>query len=207
MHRQDCSLENYPACRVSCTACTFLSGSPPCLLGPAASQSRSALTRQMLWAGRRAALLHAGFPAGHRWTDRQALAAGVGQVGGEQPWSLVDWPRPGRTGSLWEEGVGAALAQALGRWLSPWSRLCISFRLPHSTSHITPTPESAAVELIYLNTEAGEVEFAPPITALGSGGFALPPPRFSVDILRETLFGAKVIHRKTQTSRSLQELN
>lgn len=40
-------------------------------------------------AGRWAALLQAGFPAGHRWTDRQALARGEGQVGrgaGPSPW-------------------------------------------------------------------------------------------------------------------------
>lgn len=71
--------------------------------------------RQTLWVGRRAALLPAGFPAGHRRTDRQALAGGEGQAGrGAAPLSLVDRPRPGRAGGLLEEGPGAAQTKPRG---------------------------------------------------------------------------------------------
>lgn len=181
------------------TARASLSGSPPYLLGPVASQGCSALIRQILWVGRRAALLQAGFPAGHRRTDRQALAGGEGQVGrGAVPLSLADRPRPGRAGSLWEEGPGVAHTK-------PWGDGCHLGRALHLIQIATRAPVTslrphsapAEAELVYVKTEAEEVELcsscSSPATFLCQSW--RPPCR--------KLLGAKAIYQpQNQTSRS-----
>lgn len=129
MNRWVCSVENHRGQSPSGVA--WLHSPNPSVWLPAISPGAC---RQILWVGRRAALLQAGFPAGHRRTDRQALAGGEGQAGrGAAPLSLVDRPRPGTAGGLLEEKPSAAHTK-------PWGDGCHLGRALHLLQIATRAP-------------------------------------------------------------------